>query len=123
MEITIEGVEKAYMGIQLTTILTTVMVLKINHYLNACNKSSSSKKWDIVEWFFAVIFGWVGVVYILISYSGEIFSFCTKAKVKVKKEKPLKTEEEIRQEVEEELRNNEFNNSARKQRSTCKVKD
>ena len=69
----------------LSTIIVTIMILKINIYADKCGKYN--KSWDFVEWFFAVIFGWVSVVYILVTYASELFTFsCPKKSKKKKKE-------------------------------------
>ena len=55
------------LGISLSTILITILIIIINL------RAPDSDKWDIVEYIFSVIFGWIAVVYILLTYSKYIF--------------------------------------------------
>ena len=78
----------------LTSIIITILVLKINHFFK-CEVKNKSRSWDIIEWFVATIFGIVGLIYILITYSHEIFSFnCSKRKKKKSEEKVKDTANE-----------------------------
>lgn len=78
-----------------TAFITIASIIKINMYLDACNKPKSSRKWDFVEAFFALMFGWIGVLYIFFEYSTELFTNCTKEKMKQKKKKNKKSNQEI----------------------------
>ena len=55
------------LGISLSTILITILIIIINL------RAPDSDKWDIVEYIFAIIFGWIAVVYILLTYGKYIF--------------------------------------------------
>lgn len=54
-------------SISLSTLIITFLVIIIN--LSA----DELDKWNIIEYIFAVIFGWVAVVYMLMSYGKYIF--------------------------------------------------
>ena len=56
-------------SISLSTILITIIVIIMNI------RAPEEDKWDIIEYIFAIIFGWVAVVYILIKYNKYIFNF------------------------------------------------
>ena len=58
------------LGISLSTILITILVIIINSKISNPNDSD---KWDIVEYLFAIFFGWIAVVYILLTYGKYIF--------------------------------------------------
>lgn len=58
------------LGISLSTILITILIIIINSKISNPNDSD---KWDIVEYIFAIIFGWIAVVYILLTYGKYIF--------------------------------------------------
>ena len=58
------------LGISLSTILITILIIIINSKISNPNDSD---KWDIVEYIFAIIFGWIAVVYILLTYGRYIF--------------------------------------------------
>jgi len=70
--------------ILLSGIITTLLVFRLNTI--KCNKD----KWDIFEWFFAVLFGWLGVIYILLEYSEPLAGRCHKKEKKRKKAKKAK---------------------------------
>lgn len=55
--------------VSLSTILITIFVIIMNM------RAPEEDKWDIVEYIFAIIFGWIAVVYILITYNKYIFNF------------------------------------------------
>ena len=76
-----------------TTILITLMVIKINWYVGKCG-DDHRREWDIIEWFFVTLFGMVGVVYIILAYSHELFSFsCGPKDLTTKKKKTRKSKE------------------------------
>lgn len=56
-------------SISLSTILITIIVIIMNI------RAPEEDKWDIIEYIFAIIFGWIAVVYILIKYNKYIFNF------------------------------------------------
>ncbi len=51
-----------------STLIITFLVILIN-----MRATVESDRWDIIEYIFAVIFGWIAVVYILITYNKYIF--------------------------------------------------
>lgn len=51
-----------------TVIITTLLIVKINY------SAKGSRRWDLLEWFIAILFGWVSIVLILIEYPRELFS-------------------------------------------------
>ena len=53
-------------SISLSTILITIIVIIMNI------RAPEEDKWDIIEYIFAIIFGWIAVVYILIKYNKYI---------------------------------------------------
>ena len=53
-------------SISLSTILITIIVIIMNI------RAPEEDKWDIIEYIFALIFGWLAVVYILIKYNKYI---------------------------------------------------
>lgn len=55
-------------SISLSTILITILVILIN-----ARATVEDDRWDIIEYIFAVVFGWIAVVYILITYNKYIF--------------------------------------------------
>jgi hypothetical protein len=55
--------------ISLSTILITILIIMINM------RAPEEDKFDIIEYIFAIIFGWIAVVYILITYNKYIFNF------------------------------------------------
>lgn len=55
--------------VSLSTILITIIVIIMNI------RVPEEDKWDIIEYIFAIIFGWIAVVYILIKYNKYIFNF------------------------------------------------
>jgi len=57
------------LGISLSTILITILVITIN------TRAPEEHKWNIVEYIFAIIFGWIAVVYILITYNKYIIGY------------------------------------------------
>jgi len=67
--------------ILLSGIITTLLVFILN--VNKCNKD----KWDIFEWFIAILFGWIGVIYILLEYGSSLVGGCPKKEKKRKKAK------------------------------------
>ena len=52
-----------------SSIVVVLMVLKVNMRLSEPNK------WDFVETLIAVVFGWIGALYILMSYFDELTTF------------------------------------------------
>lgn len=56
-------------SISLSTILITIIVIIMNI------RAPEEDKWDIIEYIFVIIFGWIAVVYILIKYNKYIFNF------------------------------------------------
>lgn len=56
-------------AISLSTMLITILVILMNI------RATEEDKWDIIEYIFAVVFGWISVVYILITYNKYIFNF------------------------------------------------
>ena len=54
----------------LSTIIITILVIFIN-----MRATVEDDRWDIFEYIFAIIFGWIAVVYILIAYNKYIFNF------------------------------------------------
>lgn len=54
-------------SISLSTILITILVILIN-----ARATVEDDRWDIIEYIFAVVFGWIAVVYILIRYNKYI---------------------------------------------------
>lgn len=56
-------------SISLSTILITIIVIIMNI------RAPEEDKWGIIEYIFAIIFGWIAVVYILIKYNKYIFNF------------------------------------------------
>lgn len=56
----------------LSIIIIIVLVMKINFHVSR-GQGSESDEWDLLEIFVAVICGWLGIVYILISYTKYIF--------------------------------------------------
>lgn len=55
--------------ISLSTILITILIIMINM------RAPEEDKFDIIEYVFAIIFGWIAVIYILITYNKYIFNF------------------------------------------------
>lgn len=55
--------------ISLSTILITILIIMINM------RAPEEDKFNIIEYIFAIIFGWIAVVYILITYNKYIFNF------------------------------------------------
>lgn len=53
--------------VSLSTILITILIIIINM------RAPEEDKWDIIEYIFALIFGWIALVYILITYNKYIF--------------------------------------------------
>ena len=56
--------------VSFSTLIITFLVILIN-----MRATVESDRWDIIEYIFAVIFGWIAVVYILITYNKYIFNF------------------------------------------------
>lgn len=56
-------------AISLSTMIITILVILMNI------RATEEDKWDIIEYIFAVVFGWISVVYILITYNKYIFNF------------------------------------------------
>lgn len=54
--------------VSFSTLIITFLVILIN-----MRATVESDRWDIIEYIFAVIFGWIAVVYILITYNKYIF--------------------------------------------------
>lgn len=52
-----------------SSIVVVLMVLKVNMRL------SEQNKWDFLETLIAVLFGWIGALYILMSYFDELTTF------------------------------------------------
>ena len=58
------------LDISLSAILIPILVIIINSKISNPNDSD---KWGIVEYLFAIFFGWIAVVYILLTYGKYIF--------------------------------------------------
>lgn len=58
-------------SISLSTLIITFLVIIINLRVPEYNEND---KFNIIEYIFAVLFGWIAVVYILITYGKYIFS-------------------------------------------------
>ena len=56
--------------VSFSTLIITFLVILIN-----MRATVESDRWGIIEYIFAVIFGWFAVVYILITYNKYIFNF------------------------------------------------
>lgn len=56
-------------SISLSTILITILVILLNI------RAPEEDKFSIIEYIFALVFGWIAVVYILITYNKYIFNF------------------------------------------------
>lgn len=50
-------------------IVVVLMILKVNMRL------SDENKWDFLESLIAVLFGWIGALYILMTYFNELTTF------------------------------------------------
>lgn len=55
--------------ISLSTLLITILVILMNI------RAPEEDRWDIIEYIFAIILGWIAIVYILITYNKYIFNF------------------------------------------------
>lgn len=62
-----------FLGFNISTVLILIMVLVINSNLEKLNKCN--EKWDILETIIAMLFGWIGVFYILIQYGEYLFKY------------------------------------------------
>lgn len=58
-------------SISLSTLIITFLVIIINLRVPEYNEND---KFNIIEYIFAVLFGWIAVVYILMTYGKYIFS-------------------------------------------------
>ena len=56
--------------VSFSTLIITFLVILIN-----MRAIVEDDRWGIIEYIFAVIFGWFAVVYILITYNKYIFNF------------------------------------------------
>lgn len=56
--------------VSFSTLIITFLVILIN-----MRATVEDDRWDIIEYIFAVVFGWIAVVYILITYNKYIFNF------------------------------------------------
>lgn len=79
-------VNSTIMGFQSSTVVIVILILIINGNLRKSDKAY--QEWDLVESIIAILFGWVGFFYIIITYGSYIFGHDpVKEKKKRKKDK------------------------------------
>lgn len=56
----------------ISTLVILVLVLRINYVMNTVGGYSEDDKWNPFETIIAMLFGWLGVVYILVKHFNDL---------------------------------------------------